>query len=320
MNLDITGQPFDTSTTVTATIMNGANTLMSAVAQYGARKTVQLSEFVYLKEGTQLSTKLSSTGSLDSRNFVGGYSVYFVEALDDTRGHHSKLTSNFQVNQVNQWQNIDNNWAATDASFAENADAAPYVVPADGIYLVSFTAALDRVDFGVRAAIYIQTASASTVNGDNAQGRVSSSSSGSETIILNTAVSLKTGDEISFRIFPEAAEGGVTLLQDRTTRSIVMIESGTLSITSEGASLYLPNDIPRYAGPTERLIPNLWQHGSTYPGTYVAKNVTIGENGEIIVLRPGIFHVALNVIIKNWDFSPRLVKFFYFLQHIFRSK
>ena len=305
MNLDITGQPADASQTFTGSLMTDpSTTFLSSVSQYGSRKTVQISDLVFLTKGTELSAKLSSSNNLDGRSFAGGYSVYFLESLADTFGIHSRLSSNFQINQVNQWVAVDSNWVATNAQFAVNADAAPYTIPVDGIYLMSFTATFDRVDFGVRAAIYIVTASSSTINGDNAQGKLTSSSSSSETLVLHTAVHLKAGDQVSFRIFAESGEGSVTLLQDRTRRSIVQIE-GSFSELSEGASMYLPVDIPRFIGVGERLIPNNWQQGDSYPGTFIAKNVTFGPSGEIVVLRPGVFHVTMNVIIKNWDVTPR---------------
>lgn len=199
---------------------------------------------------------------------------------------HGALSTTSQPLTINSYQAVTG-FTQANANFSAESTADNYTVPADGIYIVSFTARVNRVSSGFRSSVAIN-------NNGFLEGhyQVATAQTDEAEIPLSMAMDLRQNDVLSFLVYAE--ESGMNL--NRATRSILKIDEQTSNNLTEGLAGYKEAD-KNVIGGGETVI-NGW-NTNTGSGTFLAKNVLITDTGALVVLRAGIFRLTAVIIVRN---------------------
>ena len=203
-------------------------------------------------------------------------------------GFRSSTTQN-QALSANNFAKVTG-WSVTNSNFNKNLDGSARDVSIttaiEGIYLVTFSPSISGVTSGYRAGVYI--------NGNAIiQGRMSHSNSApsTESMALSLAMTLKTGDVLSFEV--QAENAGQVLLPG-TSRSILQVDVASSNLT-EGLSA-IKTATTTFSGNAQNTISG-WDTVSN--GAFKAKNVSITSAGTLAVLRAGVFKFSAQIIVRN---------------------
>ena len=205
-------------------------------------------------------------------------------------------------------------WAVSDANFNRNIDGTQRDITVtsnlEGIYLISFTPKISGVTTGYRAGVYI--------NGNVViQGRASFTNTGvqrQESMPMSLALKLKANDVLTFEV---QAENSGQILSQQTSRSLLQVDVASSNLT-EGLSAVTTIQSNFNSGITPTIISG-WNTIST--GNFLAKNVSITPAGTLAVLRPGVFKVSAQIIVRNPSNQARYIHTFIhsFIHSFFRS-
>ena len=206
--------------------------------------------------------------------------VFFVSA------GHGAISNTSQPLTINSYQAVTG-FTQANVNFNAESTADNYTVLADGIYIVSFTARVNRVLSGFRSAVAIN-------NNAFLEGHyeVATAQTDEAEIPLSMAMDLRQNDVLSFLVYAE--ESGMNL--NRATRSILKIDELASSNLTEGLAGYKEVD-QNVLGGAETVV-NGW-NTNIGSGTFLAKNVSMTNAGSLVVLRAGIFRLTAVIIVRN---------------------
>ena len=182
-------------------------------------------------------------------------------------------------------------WSVSDSNFNQNIDGTQRDITIasglEGIYLVSFTPKVSGITSGYRAGVFINGIAV-------VQGRTSFVNNGAqrqESMPLSLAMKLNANDVLTFEV--QADNNGQLLLQG-SSRSILQIDVASSNLT-EGMSAQKTSQSTYL----DNLPTTISQWSTVSAGNFLAKNISFTPAGALAVLRPGIFKVSAQIIVRN---------------------